>query len=193
MPKPTIRVIAGSAGSVPLYPVKSTGTRPMTDRVKKSLFDILTPRLAGARVLDLFAGTGALGIEALSRGAESCVFVEKSRSAAETIERNLERTKFTDQGRVLGFDAWKAVAMLSDERFEADLVIFDPPFAMGKQRNRGRLATLAERVAERLLADDGLFVYHHEFDTPTDLGTESLALTDRREYTRNVVGLFVKA
>ena len=87
-----MRVIAGSARRLQLVTVPGTGTRPTTDKYKETLFNILQPRIAGADFLDLFAGSGAIGIEALSRGARSAVFVENSRRAAECIRRNLAHT-----------------------------------------------------------------------------------------------------
>ena len=185
-----MRVIGGSAGSVPLYEFKSPNTRPMTDRVKTSLFSILDPLIPDAVVVDLFAGTGALGIEALSRGAAICTFVERDRVCLRTITRNLERTRLADRARIVGRDAWRGVRELVDAGVKADLVLFDPPFLLGKPPRRPRLTELASMVADGLLAPDGVLVYHHEADTPGDLAVPSLHITDRRDYSRNVVTFF---
>ena len=121
------RVIAGSARGIRLA-APGPGTRPLTDRVKQTLFGILEPHLEGARVLDLFAGSGAGGIEALSRGAASATFVEKDGGAARVIGENLRRTRLETQGRVVRRDAlaWLAEASAADERW--DVVLVDPPY-----------------------------------------------------------------
>jgi 16S rRNA (guanine966-N2)-methyltransferase len=127
------RVIAGSARGVRLA-APGSGTRPLTDRVKQTLFGILEPELDGAAVLDLFAGSGAGGIEALSRGAASAVFVERDPGAARTIAENLRRTHLEGSGTVVRRDA---VAWLAGAAADAgagagpafDLVLVDPPYA----------------------------------------------------------------
>jgi len=182
-----VRVIGGIAGSVPLYEVKAQTTRSMTDRVKMSVFSILDPLLGDAEVLDLFAGTGGLGIEALSRGARFCTFVDRDRTCARTIARNLDRTKLADRGRILERDSRAAVAQLAAEGLRADIVLFDPPFALGKPPRRIALERLIASVAERLLAPDGLIVYHHEQDTAGGLFASGLEPVDQRNYGRNIV------
>lgn len=188
-----MRVIAGSARSVPLYEVRGQTTRPMTDRVKTSLFTILTPRIPGASVVDFFAGTGSLGIEALSRGAAFCAFVERDRACVRIIERNLARTKLADRARLFSGDCGRVSHRLVALGTRADLVFLDPPFQMGKSFERARLVKLTQVITDGLLAADGLLVYHHEFDTPGDLGVSALEIEDRRDYGRNVVTLFRKA
>jgi 16S rRNA (guanine966-N2)-methyltransferase len=122
------RVIAGSARGVRLA-APGPGTRPLTDRVKQTLFGILEPELEGAAVLDLFAGSGAGGIEALSRGAASAVFVEKDGGAARVIAENLRRTRTEAAGRVVRREAvaWLAEAGRAPDRW--DVVLVDPPYA----------------------------------------------------------------
>ncbi len=123
-----MRVIAGTARGVTLVAPRDPGTRPITDRVKETLFAILGDRVPDARVLDLYAGSGAIGIEALSRGASHADFVERSRRAREAIERNLAATKLADAARVHPIDVER---FLADTRTDAppwDLVVLDPPY-----------------------------------------------------------------
>ena len=123
------RVIAGSARGIRLR-APGAGTRPLADRVKQTLFGILEPDLQGSRVLDLFAGSGAAGIEALSRGAGSAVFIEKDGGAASVIQENLRATSLAGpDAQVVRADAiaWLAHRSPSDAPF--DLVIVDPPYA----------------------------------------------------------------
>ncbi len=127
------RVIAGTARGVRLA-APGPGTRPLTDRVKQTLFGILEPEVADALVLDLFAGSGAGGIEALSRGAASAVFVDKDAGAARVIAENLRRARLEGAGRVVRRDAvaWLADAARATPGLAAgqfDIVLVDPPYA----------------------------------------------------------------
>jgi 16S rRNA (guanine(966)-N(2))-methyltransferase RsmD len=120
-----IRVIAGSAKGKKLILVPGDSTRPITDRVKESLFGILGPDIQGALFLDLFAGTGSVGIEALSRGAKFARFVDRNRRAIHTITKNLKSTKTEERGEVLGLDAFTYLKRLPDVSF--DYVYIAPP------------------------------------------------------------------
>lgn len=131
--------------------------RPTSDRVKEALFSILAIRVPGATVLDLYAGSGALGIEALSRGAESCTFVEKNRSHLALARENLVKTGFLEQSRLMGLDARKALQLLSRQGFRADLVLMDPPYNM----DRVIPAVLAQIENAGLLRSGGLIVVEH--------------------------------
>src|SRR6476469_9702578 len=139
------RVIAGSAKEIRLR-APGAGTRPLADRVKQTLFAILEPELDGARVLDLFAGSGAGGIEALSRGAASAVFVEKDQGAAAVIDANLRAASLA--GPAASVIRWDVVRWLAEAATDAgeafDLVLVDPPYAE---------TDLMARVLEALGAD----------------------------------------
>jgi 16S rRNA (guanine966-N2)-methyltransferase len=121
-----MRVIAGSARGTPLRAPKDRSTRPITDRVKETLFAILGDRVPGARVLDLYAGSGAIGIEALSRGAASADFVERGREAITVIRSNLERTGLGGDARVHAADVHRFLDASGDATW--DLVVLDPPY-----------------------------------------------------------------
>ena len=123
-----MRVITGSARGRRLKQLEGLETRPTTGRVKEAVFSILQFDIEGRRVLDLFAGTGQLGIEALSRGAASAVFVEKRRDAANLIRENLKLTELTARARVVGGEA---EAFLAGCRERFDLIFLDPPYAAG--------------------------------------------------------------
>ena len=121
-----MRVITGSARGVTLKTPEGMQTRPTTDRVKEALFSIIHFDIPGAKVLDLFGGTGQLGIEALSRGAESATFVDQSSAACALIKENLRRTKFEQKGRVVRGDY---LEYLSRCREKYDIILLDPPYA----------------------------------------------------------------
>jgi 16S rRNA (guanine966-N2)-methyltransferase len=119
-----LRVVGGSAKGKQLLLVPGSGTRPIMDRVKESLFDILRPRIEGMRVLDLFAGSGSVGIEALSQGADFCTFIDRERSAVTTIKKNLASTGLAERSLVLHTDALGFLVGL-EQRF--DLIYVAPP------------------------------------------------------------------
>jgi 16S rRNA (guanine(966)-N(2))-methyltransferase RsmD len=121
----TLRVIAGKARGRKLRTVPGSSTRPITDRVKESLFNILGAEVQSAHVLDLFAGTGSVGIEALSRGADFVRFLDIDRQAIATIKANLELTGFASQAEVLRLDAFSLLERPADHRF--DYVYIAPP------------------------------------------------------------------
>ena len=121
-----MRVIAGKARGVVLKTPDGMKTRPTADRVKEALFSIIQFDLPGAKVLDLFGGTGQLGIEALSRGAKEAVFVDHQEAACKLIKENLRRTKLEEQGRVVRGDYMQ---FLENCRDRFDIVILDPPYA----------------------------------------------------------------
>jgi len=127
-----MRVIAGLAKGVRLGPVPA-GTRPVSDRAREGLFASLAGLVVGARCLDLFAGTGAVGIEALSRGASHCTFVERSRPGANAIRQNLVRTKLTDRAVVQARDVQAYLRRPSPGAANFDLVFVDPPYETGPQ------------------------------------------------------------
>ena len=105
-------------------------TRPTTDRIKETLFNILQPSIPGCRFLDLFSGSGAIGIEALSRGAGSAFFVENNRNACSCIRSNLSFTKLVENGRLLNMDALQALSFLEGEP-AFDIIFMDPPYGKG--------------------------------------------------------------
>src|SRR6476469_8497039 len=134
-----MRVIAGSAGGILLY-VPNSGVRPTMDRVKAAIFSSLGELVIGARVLDLFAGAGGLGIEALSRGAASALFVEENAAAVSAVERNLARTKL--EGRVRKQDVF--AFLRSSSKVDPFRIIFaDPPYEKSKS-GRGFTELLLE-------------------------------------------------
>ncbi|MCL2405632.1 MAG: 16S rRNA (guanine(966)-N(2))-methyltransferase RsmD [Defluviitaleaceae bacterium] len=168
-----MRIIAGSARRTPLTAPKGTDTRPTADRVKENLFNILMPYIAGARFLDLFCGSGAIGIEALSRGAEEAVFVDTSRDAANTVSANLTRAKLT--GRVLTMCALAAIPMLAREDKVFDIIFMDPPYSQGLTTQ-----TLDALLKSPLLSPTGLVVA--EIGADEEAPELGLTLQDIRAY-----------
>jgi 16S rRNA (guanine966-N2)-methyltransferase len=147
-----MRVVAGRARGVPLAAPRGTGTRPITDRVKETLFAILGARVLDARFLDLYAGSGAIGIEALSRGAAAATFVEHARPALEALRRNLERTGLSPSARVVALTVERFLSDANPDRW--DLVVLDPPY-------EARAIVLPLDAVAALVAPEGMVVVKH--------------------------------
>lgn len=148
-----MRIIAGRAGGIRLDCPDGVA-RPMMDRVRGAVFSSLGDAASGARVLDLFAGSGGLGLEALSRGAASCTFVDSHRKSAETIRSNLARAKL--QGTVRQQDVAAFLASAPEAGF--DLVFADPPFALAPDDKAHPARLMESGILARCLAPGGIFV-----------------------------------
>lgn len=148
-----MRIIAGEYKGRRLESPADNSVRPTTDKVKEALFSILTDRIWGSRVLDLFSGTGNLGIEALSRGAKSCVFCDSSRDSLRLIKNNISHCKAQEGARVVPGDFRKTLMSL-DGQF--DIILLDPPY------DKGFLQPAFDLIRENnLLAEDGVIVAEH--------------------------------
>ena len=175
-----MRVIAGTRKGHKLVAPHGLDTRPTSDRVRENIFNLIGP-VDGARVLDLFAGSGALGIEALSRGAASAVFVERDPDALRAIERNLDHLRLTG-ARVVRGDVLRTIAQEATAGAKYDLVLVDPPYDM--------LTEIQPRLARHLpplLAPDGLLVLETDSRVQPEL---PLPLRTSRRYGQTRVTLF---
>lgn len=142
-----MRVIAGKARSIPLRTIEGQETRPTTDRIKETLFNMIQNELADCRFIDLFAGSGGIGIEALSRGAKEAVFVEKSPAAAACIRENLQKTKLEKDALLYVSDVVSAVYRMEGEK-PADFIFMDPPYHQEMER------TVLEALKTSSLVDE---------------------------------------
>ncbi len=170
-----MRVVGGTAGGIPLH-VPKTDLRPTMDVVKNAIFSSLAEFVPGTRVLDLFAGTGGLGLEALSRGAASCVFVESDRRACDSIRRNLEKTKLPC-GEIACADALR---WLERNARVFDLILADPPYARGDGARDFAKELIALAAIRTALAPGGIFILEHRPDEPLAPGAEWECTRDKR-------------
>ena len=175
-----MRIIAGERKGHTIFAPRGRETRPTSDRVRENVFNTVAPWVEGARVLDLYAGSGAMGLEALSRGAEAVVFVEADPDAVRAIERNLDKLRLTG-ATVLRADATTGLAQETAAGRKYDLVLADPPYAMTDYD------TLA-RYLPRVLAEDGLLVF--ESAARTEPQVEGLAVRTTRKYGSTRVTVF---
>lgn len=122
-----MRIIAGTARSLPLKTVEGMGTRPTTDRIKETLFNMLQNEVPGSYFLDLFAGSGQIGLEAISRGARYAVFVDNNKKAVACIEDNIRFTKFDKESKVYSSDVLSALRAM-EGKYQFDIIFMDPPY-----------------------------------------------------------------
>lgn len=152
-----MRVVAGSAKGRPLKSVPGIGTRPTTDKVKEAIFSMIGPYFDGGTVLDLFAGTGGLGIEALSRGMERAVFIDMESKSIDTIKANLKSTGFETSAEIYRNEAGRAIKALEKRKYNFDLVFLDPPY-----RIKNGNALMLEMASRGLLREGALLVLEYE-------------------------------
>lgn len=175
-----MRIIAGTRKGHTIHAPKGFETRPTSDRVRENVFNIVAPWVEGARVLDLYAGSGAMGLEALSRGAEAALFLEADPDAVRTIERNLDKLGLTG-ATVVRLNATTGLAQETAAGRKYDLVLADPPYAMTDY------SSLA-RYLPHVLSDDGLLVFESAAKIEPDV--PGLVVRTSRKYGSTRVTVF---
>ncbi|QXM05876.1 16S rRNA (guanine(966)-N(2))-methyltransferase RsmD [Crassaminicella indica] len=162
-----MRVIAGISRGMKLKSPKGLNTRPTTDRVKEAIFSMINPYIIDSVVLDLFSGTGSIGIEALSRGAEKAYFVDNNKNSIHVIKENIAYTKFSEKSTVLFCDAQKAIKELCLGANKIDIIFMDPPYLKNLI-----LPTINKIEAQGILNDDGIIVVEHDIkdSLPKEIG-----------------------
>ena len=156
----TLRVISGKAGRLRLITPDGLDVRPTTDRIKETLFNIISPYLFECDFLDLFSGSGGIGIEALSRGASNCVFVDNYKESVRCINQNLETTHLKDQAQVLNADAVSSVSRLYTSGNRFDIIFLDPPYNKELEKQ-----IIEQLQIYPLLKEDGMIIVEASSDT----------------------------
>ena len=154
-----MRIIAGTARSLPLKTIEGPDTRPTTDRIKETLFNMLQRDIPGSYFLDLFTGSGQIGLEALSRGASYAVFVENGKKAAACVEENIRFTKFDKESRLIASDVMTALRSM-EGKYKFDLIFMDPPYR--KEFEKEVLTYLKD---SSLLKEDSAIIVEASLDT----------------------------
>jgi len=180
-----MRIIAGTARGRRLLPAKSAAIRPTADRVRESIFNVLGQNLDGEDVLDLFAGTGALALEALSRGARSAVLVDSDRGAILLCKGNAEALGFGDRTRIIAAPVARALKLLQREGAGFDLIFADPPYAA-----RAVLQTLGEIEAASLAKPGGRVCIEHDKRESAPESLRGLSRIDQRRFGDTVVSIY---
>ncbi|MBP2256093.1 16S rRNA (guanine(966)-N(2))-methyltransferase RsmD [Virgibacillus alimentarius] len=172
-----MRVIAGELKGRQMKSVPGKTTRPTTDKVKEAVFQMIGPYFSGGTCLDLFAGSGALGIEALSRGIEQIVFVDKQSSAVHTIYENLKLLKIENKAEVFRTDAFRAIQAAAKRKLQFDLIFLDPPY---KKMNYESL--IHQIMQLDLLAENGMMYCEHHPSEKIPLHHEHLNVIKQANY-----------
>ncbi len=176
-----MRVIAGAARGRKLVCPSGNHTRPTTDRIKETLFNMLQNEIPDAEFLDLYSGSGGIGIEALSRGCRQCVFVDNSREAVRCIMSNLRNTGFLEQSEVLTVDVRKAVKKLEKDNWLFDVIFMDPPYHKGFEAE-----ILSVLLHSSLVQDGTLIVVETALDTDISyMESYSCSIERVKEYKTN--------
>jgi len=183
-----MRVIAGRARGMRLRAPRGADVRPTADRVKESLFSMLADRIQGASVLDLFAGSGALGIEAVSRGAQRAGFVDRARASLEAVRDNVGRAGLADQAELVRGDALAAIRSLAEAGRTFDLVFADPPYEAGMA---ARVVAVVGRHG--IVRPGGCLVVEHSVREEIPAVIENLRAVRTRVYGDTVVTIFERS
>lgn len=180
-----MRVIAGTARSLPLKTPEGMDTRPTTDRIKETLFNILQMRLPGCVFVDMFSGSGGIGIEAISRGAAKAYFIENAPKAISCIEQNLLFTKFTDHAIVLKQDAVSALHSIYER--EVDIIFMDPPYNQDHEKR-----VLAQLANMKYVTEDTLIIVEASLDTDFSYLEEFGFILEREKKYKTNKHMFIK-
>lgn len=165
-----MRVVSGVCKGRPLKAVPGNTTRPTTDKVKEALFNMIGPYFDGGLGLDLFAGSGGLGLEALSRGLEKVIFVDRDIKAIQTIHENIQACKMEDKVEVYRNDADRALKALIKREIQFDYIFLDPPY------KKQQLLSLMGKISEHQLLTDGGYIiceHSHDVELPESTGEYS--------------------
>lgn len=171
-----MRVISGTARGLKLIAPDNNDIRPTTDRVKESMFNIISSYVYDSVVLDLFAGSGSLGIECISRGAKKVYFCDKSKSSVYILNKNIHKARFEDKSVVFNRDYRATIRNLSDKNIKFDLIFLDPPYY------ENLFDDVIKMIYEnRLLSDDGIIVVEHDKNDEMH-DYEGLKITKQKKY-----------
>lgn len=180
-----LRVISGKAGGLRLKSIEGLATRPTADRIKESLFNIINPIIGDAQVLDLFAGTGALGIESLSRGAKFATFVDSNHQSISVIKYNLEHTKLMQAAEVYMNDYQSAVKKLSELGRRYDIVFIDPPYGKGLEYKAVEML-----INFDILVNNSIIIIENEQKDVLPDKLYAAVKVDMREYGRTAISFY---
>ena len=181
-----LRIIGGELKGRKLVTVPGMRTRPTADRVRESIFNILDDRVRNATILDLFAGTGAMGIEALSRGAESVVFADDKPAALDTLKKNIKSCSLENRTRTIKWNILKNLNILRTQESVFNLVFIDPPYDKTMVQ-----PTLSNLVRSQCLANGATVVIEHSTMEPIPENPPGFNISDQRRYGKTLVSFLI--
>ncbi len=181
-----MRVISGKCRGTKLAAPDGLNTRPTTDRIKETLFNMIAFDLPDCRFLDLFSGSGAIGIESLSRGAKRAVFVENNKQALACIESNLQKTRLKENSQIYPIDVLSALKLLGQNKEKFDIIFMDPPYKLTF------IAEVLQKIIDYdLLADEGYIILERSSNT-TIPNAKNLVLWKEKRYKTTTINFFRK-
>jgi len=181
-----LRILGGDFKGKKLKSIKKSKIRPTSARAKTSIFDVLKDEIEGKEILDLYAGSGALGIEALCRGADFVTFVDSSHKSTNIIKKNIEELNFKDKTRVFRLDSLKFIRRESEERKRYDIIFCDPPY------QKETISKILDSIAEfDILNENGIFILEHHKKEKL-IQKENLELVKEKRLGDTVVSFFIK-
>ncbi len=177
-----MRIISGNLKGRKLYSIKGSSIRPTSDHLKEAIYNILSTRITGSVVLDLFAGTGALGIEALSRGAEFAVFLDNSTDAVSVINRNIKACALEGRSSTIRWDVRTNLNCIKSYRSPFNVIFIDPPY------NKNFLKPALKNISHHIhMANDNLIIIEHSFLEPVPILHSYFNMVDQRRYGKTLV------
>lgn len=180
-----MRVISGKAKGLKLTPPKDLKVRPTADRIKEAIFSSIQNHIDGSIALDLFAGTGSLGIEALSRGAKKAYFVDYVKESIENINDNLTKTKLIQDAEVLFMDATLAIAKMSREGVKLDVIFLDPPYGKGLVEK-----IMIELIDNNLVKQNTIIITEHEIGLSLSEKIKSFDKYKEKKYGKIMISFY---
>ncbi|MDP3385604.1 MAG: 16S rRNA (guanine(966)-N(2))-methyltransferase RsmD [Eubacteriales bacterium] len=169
-----MRIVSGRARGTRLYSPKNDRIRPTSDKIKESIFNILQPIKPDALVLDLFAGTGGIGLEFVSRGAQKVYFVDNSRESVDLIRKNIAKCRFEDQSVVMNLDFEMALSVAKRDNLKFDYIFIDPPYAAFKS-----MQLLDKIFDSKLMSDGGVIVLEVEKDERLEFNNTGVSIKEK--------------
>ena len=182
-----LRVISGKSRGLKLNTPENMDIRPTTDRVKEAMFNIISPYIYGSNILDLFAGSGALGVEALSRGAELCYFVDSSKTSMNVTKSNIKKARLEDGAVTINSSYEKAIDRILMNKVKFDVIFVDPPYY------EGYFIDVIKKIdSTDILKDDGIIVVEHDVKTeiPEEIGR--IYISKEKKYGKTMVTIMSK-
>ena len=181
-----MRIISGKAKGTKLYTLEGTNTRPTLDRVKESIFNIIQNDIEDAEIFDLFAGSGAIGLEFLSRGARNAVLCDKSKDATEIIKRNVQKTHMEEKTQILNLDFETCLDKVKNRQF--DIIYIDPPYV-----TKYILKSIEKIIAQGNLKKEGIMILETDDEQRIlrEIESEEVRIVDKRKYGRATI-IFLK-
>jgi 16S rRNA (guanine(966)-N(2))-methyltransferase RsmD len=182
-----MRIIAGEFRGRRIKQPASKKVRPTKDRIREAVFNIIAPAVSGSKVLDLFAGSGAYGLEALSRGAEKAVFIEKETESVDSIKENIELLGVEEDSEVITGDVFRKIKELNESKKEFSLIFSDPPYSVGMAKK-----TLIKIGHYDILLHSGIIIIEHNIEEGLPEAEGDLSLIKTRTYGKTSISIYQK-